>query len=171
MKNNKGFSLVELLVVVAILGVVAVSTTLSYSVVRNADVRKAATTTGNMMKSVRTECLSKESSQFLYIYMDNDDYYYATANKEETSLAGVKSIGGTKLCADSISISVETASGSASAIGSGDFASISFEKGTGKVRFNINGTSGELTGINFSRGSKSSSITVAYETGKNTIHE
>lgn len=170
--NNKGFSLVELLVVVAILGVLAVGTTLSYRAVKSADVRKAASTFDEMMKSVRTECMGKAEASYLYVYKENDGFYYVISSKKSSSLGEVKSLDGVqKLCAKSIDITCETEAGN-DTISYGSFVAVSFEKGTGKVKYFSGGTDGgSLTGVTFSRGGKTSNIVVAYETGKTSLHQ
>ncbi len=170
--NNKGFSLVELLVVVAILSVLAVGTTLSYRAVRSADVRKAASTFEEMMKSVRTECMGKAETHYLYVYKESDGYYYVISSTKSSSLTQIKSMSGVqKLCAKSIDISCETESGSDS-ITTGTYVTIYFEKGTGKVKYSCNGTDGgNLTGVVVKRGSKTSNVIVAYETGKTSVHK
>lgn len=173
MKNNKGFSLVELLVVIAILGIVAVMSSLSYSAVRRADVTKAANTVDSMMSQVRMDNMSSGQAEYMYIYVDDDNVYYKLSNTKVTNVTQIKNLSeeATLLCADSIAVSYTKSAAGSSQLSSTVFLAISFEKTTGAFNCfdSVNNNKIDLTEINFQRGGKNNSITIANETGKHVL--
>ncbi len=89
--DNSGFTLAELLVVLAIISILTGMAVLSYSVVGNADVNKAARNYASILSKARTESMAKgtDAGQLNLIYENNRLYYWigtedaSTAAKEE----------------------------------------------------------------------------------------
>ncbi len=84
MKNNKGYTLVELMVVIAIIGVVASMTMVGVKMSKSADVSYAANTINSYMASIRMNNMSKVTMQYLHIYKDKDSYYYTIEENDKT---------------------------------------------------------------------------------------
>lgn len=82
MKNNKGYTLVELMVVIAIIGVVSSMTMVGIKMSRSADAAYAANTLNSYMASIRMNNMSKVNMQYLHIYKHKDSYYYSIDNKK-----------------------------------------------------------------------------------------
>lgn len=172
-KDNKGFSLIELLVAIAIMAIVTGIATLSYNVVRKADVKKSAQVLDSMLTSVRTNNLSQASKSYLYIYLDSSDecFYYKISNTLTTNPGGL-SDEAVYLCADSITLKCKFSDSTSRTVQTGNTVAFTFDKSTGALIMYYNATtpySSTLTGIEFSRGSKTSKITIASETGKHFI--
>lgn len=90
-KDNSGFTLMELLIVIAISAILLTIVTIAYSVVHNADVSRAARNFDAVLARARTESMAKgtDAGQ-LNLYMENGVLYYwlgvdpaGADNKEE----------------------------------------------------------------------------------------
>ncbi len=74
--RNKGFTLVEMMVVIAIAALLTVAAGFSYSIVSNADVRKAAETLATSIREARTVCMSNGmEAGTICIYKENGSLY------------------------------------------------------------------------------------------------
>lgn len=79
MKNNKGFTLLELLVVVAIIGIVVGSMTYSINSVSSTRAKKFASDLNATMSQCRVDTMSgAPSPTYLELTKDNNGDYYAT---------------------------------------------------------------------------------------------
>lgn len=90
-KNNKGFSLTELIVVIAIMGVVMVGGVITTGLLYSASAKEASSKLNSALNKTRTECMSKASASVL-IEEKADSKYYLTyeisGNKQEAALFG-----------------------------------------------------------------------------------
>lgn len=75
--NNKGFSLVELIVVVLIMGTIAGGAALSLNTVINADTKRAAQNFMAVMVEARQRAMAQEevSAVSVKLYMEDDNLY------------------------------------------------------------------------------------------------
>lgn len=87
MKNNKGYTLVELMVVIAIIGVVSSVTMVGIKMSKSADAAYAANTINSYMASIRMNNMSKVTSQYLHIYKYKDSHYYSIDNSNKIDFA------------------------------------------------------------------------------------
>lgn len=90
MKNNKGYTLVELLVAIAIIGVVASVTVVGSKMARSANVANAANVVNSYMASIRMNNMSKVTMQYLHIYRYKDMDYYSIDNNKSIDFSDLE---------------------------------------------------------------------------------
>ena len=81
--NNKGFSLIELIVVVAILAIISTASISAYGYLNLANAEKCATKIDIGLNKLKTLNMSEGSSTYMYLYRYNNAYYIAF-NKNTT---------------------------------------------------------------------------------------
>lgn len=75
MKDNRGFSLIELIVVMALVSVLAVGAMLGARALRSGDVRNTAGRIDDMLELVKTENMTKNQRFYLVIEKQNDKHF------------------------------------------------------------------------------------------------
>lgn len=73
--KNKGFSLIELIVTIAVMSIVVLISVNLYGLIRNADTKSAAGNIDTMISSLRSKSLTKNGEYKLCIEMDADKNY------------------------------------------------------------------------------------------------
>lgn len=66
MKNSKGFSLVELIVVIAIISILSGATFIGIGILNSRDIRKTNTSVKTILSNTKTYCLSKRSAYCIF---------------------------------------------------------------------------------------------------------
>ncbi len=162
-KNNKGFSYVELIIVLAILAVLIGMVSISMGLISRTNVAKAADKLENTLNQARTTAMARGSSQgSIKIRCGNDGwYYYSVGNGEEVKLVSTQA---------TISLSyTDTSGGSASVVTSeltsGGAVTISFNQSTGAFN-TIPGTTYYWENIKIQNGDKVAEIKLYPHTGK-----
>lgn len=163
MKNNRGFSFVEIIVVIAILAVISTGVIFAINNVGRAKSTECAKKIDAELKSVRLDNMSKDSSYYLVIYKDGGagDYYMKVSTDPTGDLAADK---GNKIGSSDISISYTTASSTVDINGVNKLV-ISYDKGTGKFKF----PGDDISSVSISGSGKQYKITFSKETGKHTL--
>ena len=161
--DNSGFTLVELLVVLAIISILTGMAVLSFSVVGNADVNKAARNYSSILSKARTESMAKgtDAGQLNLIYENNRLYYWIGTEDASTAVKE-------EVCSSMIDVSLAyDANGipSAADFVSGQIYTIRFST-SGMVEPMDPSSNTFLSKVVFSRGNRTVE-TVLYLTGKN----
>lgn len=112
-KDQRGFSVVELVVVIAIIGVIVGASVSLLGYLRYANNQKAVETVSDMLGRMRITSMSRQGPQYLYIYRLNDgDYYMKLTNVLlDTYDDAALGSGGTKICSSGIAISMNMTGG------------------------------------------------------------
>ncbi|MBR5421329.1 MAG: prepilin-type N-terminal cleavage/methylation domain-containing protein [Lachnospiraceae bacterium] len=77
LKNNKGFTLVEMLIVLGISAIILAILTYSYSVVSNADVEKASNRLESVLRSARVNAMSRGQAHGVVHFVSEGGTIYA----------------------------------------------------------------------------------------------
>ncbi len=96
-KQNLGFTLIELIVIVAIIGIVSVGGTMAISTVYNADALKVAKKIESAMTTARMETMSKADKQYLYLYVIDNSLYMKQSSADTGIVAILDENTGIKL--------------------------------------------------------------------------
>ena len=88
MKNNRGVTLVEVIVIVAILGIVSGGIAFSYGLVNSANAEKASQSISGALEKVKLETMSKSKQSYLVLYKSSvesyEGYYIASTTDLST---------------------------------------------------------------------------------------
>lgn len=166
--NSYGFSLVELIVVIAIMAVMVGGAILSVNILASGDAKKASKTVDSMLSETRTSTLSKQGDWNLRI--SNID---GSMTVEIMNGANVQS---TKRLGSRIQLSYEDGSGKAIVLTKGDAFTIKYALASGRFERIENGTGslmqeGSAYGQLIMKGSNSDTeyvLKLWYETGRIT---
>lgn len=80
--KNKGFSIVEIIIVIALMAVVSGVFVLSLNVQYSASTNKCAEQINSLLEKTRITTMSKKDIHYLVIYQDTNDHYYASITKD-----------------------------------------------------------------------------------------
>ncbi len=138
MRNDKGMSLAEIILVIAILAIFAGGAIGGMSYIRYGNAKTCASEINAALDRVRLEAMSRAEKPFLYIYQSGDSYYMKVSTEPATE--ALLDATGTRLGNRQLRLFYETTV-SASSIEIGNFASgsymqLGFEKGTGGISAN-----------------------------------
>lgn len=74
--SNKGYSLVELIIVIAIIGILSALSLGTWRSVDNANYKKAVSTLESEMRTLRNSTMAQDSSMAMKLYLGDDGIYY-----------------------------------------------------------------------------------------------
>lgn len=173
MQNNKGFSLIELVVVIAIVAVLAGGSVLGIGSLAGWRVTNCASDIDSAMKNTRVNAMSK-SSAYMQIRCDSDGkYFLMESGKQEDSIAK-----------GNVSIRYETDKGDVVDITDGSSLILSYNRSSGAFMPIITNVAGDGTytfltdsggayvycrKIIVTNGRKTKTITLVKDTGKHTL--
>ena len=75
MRGKPGFSLMELIIVIAIMAILASGAAFSISLLRSSDIKGLASEINSSFTTLRSENMAKKELSYLHIYYYEDDYY------------------------------------------------------------------------------------------------
>lgn len=157
--NNKGFSLLELLIVVALFSVMVGFASLTIAMVNNADVAKCANTYDSALDKAKTQCMSKGTDRGqLILTKQNGGLYYRIGDEAYN----------TKICSAQVKFQIEYTDSSIKTqddFSDGtDIASISFNSAGMVIKNAVN-----IKSITFSNNNRRIASILYNETGKHEI--
>lgn len=167
-KDQRGFSMVELIVVIAIVGILTGASVSLIGHISAANTQKAVETVSDMLDRQRINSMTKQGTQYIYIYRLDDGYYMKVlSDKLATYSDSLLGSGGTKICSDAITVSMQRGSGAVETIQKkNQIIRIAFKK-SGSLNMDLdNGTTHDH--IIFA-GSSTYTIDLFEATGKHAI--
>ena len=167
MKKNrtKGFSMVELIIVVAIIGIMTAVATISMGYIQSGNLRSAAKKIDLSLSKLKYDAKSKENKVYLYIYKSNDKYYMYYSEDENAS-ASLTAANGSLICDNRCKI---TFNGGV-AVEGGSYIKVAYKKsGAISSKSNLSNDISDIT-ISYADGTGIIYKNVIYkETGKHTL--
>lgn len=159
--NNKGYTLVELIITLAILMVITTGTVALTSRITFADTRKTAKIVDSTMDKLRLETMTKDVKQYLHLYTSNDSVYIKASEEMEPSLAGLDSDSGKKIGGRMLVYNKEVGK-TEKLLKSGESIVIGFERSSGAF-------TSDYETIRFEYGERSSTIYCIKITGRHYV--
>ena len=110
--NQKGVTLVEIILVIAIIGILASTSVMLIGHLRYADTEKAVKAVDSSLDKLQVQTMSKADTPYLYIYHLSDGCYMKIMNDDVTSFDSSKfDKKGVKLSNNRVDIYMENKSG------------------------------------------------------------
>ncbi|MCI7242426.1 MAG: prepilin-type N-terminal cleavage/methylation domain-containing protein [Lachnobacterium sp.] len=110
--NQKGVTLVEIILVIAIIGILASTSVMLIGHLRYADTEKAVKTVDSSLDKLQVQTMSKAGTPYLYIYHLSDGCYLKIMNEDVTSFDSSKfDKKGVKLSNNRVDIYMDSKSG------------------------------------------------------------
>lgn len=112
-KDNRGFSLVEMIIVIAIAAILAGASATMVRQISFANTEKAAETIATTLDRERITAMSKAGNGYIYIYQLDDGYYMKTLHGVSLDAydASFLDNSGHKICSNRIEIYKDSTSG------------------------------------------------------------
>ncbi len=127
-RNNKGFSFVELIITIAVMGLLAGASVGFFSYIRFANTTKAVKAVEEAINKLQMNNMSKANAETLYIYKLSDGYYLRSGSAAAVTSAGglsnFLSSSGQKIANSGITVSGSLSSSDVSVTGNTDGAVI-----------------------------------------------
>lgn len=162
--NDKGFSLVELLVIIGMLAIISSGAFMGFNTIYNANVNNSASTINSTLSAVRMNNMSKIQVHYLHIYRVDGFNYYRVADKAKIDFDYKLH----KLGSADTNVSYIIDKSNSIRITDDNGISIGFER-TGECKlYNKDGTdnSGDITGITFFNATRDKTIRILPTLGK-----
>ena len=168
MKKNAGFTLIELIVVILIMGILVGGATVSIVRMHDSDVDSAANKLVSILTQARSQSVTKsQNSIWFELERDSDGCTAYIYQGDETNPSSAQVVDTEKICGDSVEIKVTTEDDAGNtaetSLASGNSVLFHFAKPTGKI-------SEDYTDIKIS-GTKDINIIVIKETGRCLIEK
>lgn len=110
--NQRGMTLVEIILVIAVIGIMAGASVSMIGQVHYANTKKAAEAVGTALDKQQLLTMSKEGKPYLYIYKRSDGYYIKQLDECLTAFDAAKlDADGTKLSGNGTEIYLESETG------------------------------------------------------------
>ena len=165
--RNKGFSMIELIVVVAIIGIFTALASISFNYLKSGNVKAAAKTIDSTLSKLKLDTMSKEAKPYMCLYREGNYYYMfcTTADKAESP----STTNGEKIGNGNVKITINNSK----TIAEGEVVYIAFKKGSGAFTEEVKKSSGDITTVHDGISDSDATIMVERADGsgtKYTIH-
>lgn len=134
MKKNryKGFSMIELIIVVAIIGIFTALAGMGFGYLKSGNVKAAARNIDATLTKLKLDTMKQNKQPVMYIYKKGSDYYmYCTANSFTVPHGTGDAAVGQKIGNHNVKISAVVGSTTTELNNNGDNIQIKFNKGSG----------------------------------------
>ncbi len=186
-KDRRGFSLVELIIVISIMAILTGVSVTAMGFINSGKTKKASNALDNKLDYIQTQTMTKKGTAYLYLYAASDGIYtyvhttdtsYPDGFDSRTELDSYmtsESIEGSRLCDNNVTVKLTGQSGSGSNISltlnSGNMLKIGHSKSTGEFICSNDGTAGSTDFYDFIEldGKQKFSIKMIKATGKHFI--
>lgn len=162
-RENKGFSLVELVVTIAIMAVLTTVGVLSFGLVTGRQIISCAEEMEGCIGETKMQAMSRANAE-LEIFVKADGVY---ANMSLNGAAGIDE----KIGKTNISVKYKTSAGAEVTLTETERLVISFDRASGAFKFPGLGAGVNCTEITISGGSRTRKIVLVPQTGKYYIEE
>lgn len=85
MNKNRGITLIELIIVIAIISILSLGTALSIGLIGYGDAKSATGRITTVLARVRLENMTKKEQYYLVIYQKDNDYYLSIQTDEDSA--------------------------------------------------------------------------------------
>lgn len=123
----EGFSLVELIIVIAIMAIMTGGVALTINMLRSADSKKLANELNSGLTTLRSENMAKDKQSYMHLYWFDDKYYLEMSDQPEPSRDG----SGTEIGSGSVSVTFKGENDISMTPGSTQALSFSMKKKNG----------------------------------------
>lgn len=177
MVKNKGVTLIELIVVIAILGIVAGGIALTFSIVNSADIQGCTQSIDTTLEETKNECMSKTEQTCMVLYKSSDvnhtGYYIGRVPISALTTYTPTPETDTKVGGNKIQITVTLVSSGTIDVSS-NAVYFTFDRGSGAFAPMYKDVPAVSTGdypaaITITNGSKTSVINCVQATGKHFV--
>lgn len=128
--HHKGFSMIELIIVIAIIGIFTAMATLGFGYLQSGNVKSAAKNIDSTLTKLKLDTMKQSNQPVMYIYKKGSDYYmYCTANDFTVPGTGDAAVG-KKIGNSNVKITASKG-GSEQNLNTGGSFQIKFKKGNG----------------------------------------
>lgn len=164
-RNEAGVTLIEIIIVLAIIGILASASVLLIGHLHYADTERVINNIDTSMNELQIKNISKSEQSYLYIYHLSDGYYMRILSDDLSGFDSSKLNGdGTKLSNNTIEIYGTDAGGSRVAIkGTANYIKVSYTK---SGSFDSSITNVKEIAI---EGTPQQTLTLVFDTGKHFI--
>ncbi len=177
MEKNKGVTLIELIIVIAIIGILLGGIALSFSILNSADIQGCAQTLDSSLEKTKNECMTKAEQQYMVLYKSTDPdysgYYVGSVTEADLATYTYAPENDRKVGSAKIQISVTLDSRTVIDVASNPVF-IAFDRGTGAFKNIVTGIPPYSTGkypvcITVTNGARNSIINCVQATGKHFV--
>lgn len=173
--DHKGYSLIEIIIVIALIGILSGITVISINTLTSGNLKSAATKINTTLESVRTQDMSYTKKPSLYFYQDSDGKYRMfVSNDTSVSLTSQQAKDAASFGNLTITLTFKDSTGAEQEISNlkGRLYQVNFNSNSGALKETTLSTgNGYLTNIKIQKGTSGleKNISIVPSTGKHSV--